>query len=112
MGLAQAKEEVKLDDWMSEVTLNELSSTALEIAEIIGIEPTLKLIKRFGGDMLYLPKEETIFRSIRDKRIKAEFNGSNYKELAQKYKITVAWVREILADTPHPDQMSIFDVQE
>ncbi|PSJ67006.1 hypothetical protein C7J99_22995 [Brevibacillus brevis] len=97
---------------MQEVTLKELSSTALEIAEIIGIEATLKLIKKFGGDMLYLPKEETIFRSIRDKRIKAEYNGANYKELAQKYNITVSWVREILADTPHPDQMNIFDIAE
>ncbi|MGC5328930.1 Mor transcription activator family protein [Brevibacillus sp. SYSU BS000544] len=102
----------QLDDWANQVTMDELPPTTRPIANLIGIESTVKLIRKFGGDMLYLPKEDTLFRSIRDKRIKSEFNGSNYRELAQKYNISVSWVREILADTPHPGQMNIMDFLE
>ncbi|SFI90646.1 Mor transcription activator family protein [Brevibacillus centrosporus] len=108
---ANIENELMIDGWMKEVAVEDLPPSIQQIADVIGFRPALLLIKHYGGEMLYLPKPDSIYRSFRDKRIKQEFNGYNYKELAQKYGITVSWVREILADTPHPDQMNIFEIE-
>ena len=49
-------------------------------------------------------------------RIREEFDGSNYKELAMRYGLTETWIRSIVLDKireirekPLEGQMSIFD---
>lgn len=78
------------------ITLENLKEEQKEVAEIIGIENYIKLVKYFGGSSIYIHKADTISRVIRDEQIKEEFNGRNYKELALKYNLSVNQIREIL----------------
>ena len=45
---------------------------------------------------------------IRD-RIKAEYNGYNTKELAEKYDLTIRQIENVLKDEPIIGQYDIYD---
>jgi Mor family transcriptional regulator len=62
----------------------------------VGLEATLALGREFGGMSLYLPKIESALRIWRDQNIRREFTGANIPELAKKYRLTSARVRQIL----------------
>ena len=40
------------------------------VAEIIGLEKTMRLVKHFGGTYIRVPKCEGLVREIRDKNIR------------------------------------------
>lgn len=87
---------VNRQSWANEIGLTELPEACRDIAEIIGVKSYLALVKTYAGESVYLPKPESLFKAVRDKRIRSEFDGGNYRELAQKYNLTVAWVRRIV----------------
>ena len=78
------------------VSLESFPEDIQMIAEIFGIDIALKLSENFGGMRLYIPKHETLLRSIRNQQIKNEFNGRNQRPLARKYNLTETQVRSIL----------------
>ncbi len=78
------------------IKIEELDGEQREIAECIGIESYLKLVRSFGGMSLYLPKEERLLKNKRDKEIRETFNGYNYKLLARKFKLSENRIREII----------------
>ena len=55
-------------------------------------------MRAYGGTFIYIPKIESLGRTVRDKMIKEEFDGSNYKELALKYGLTEVWIRNIVSE--------------
>jgi Mor family transcriptional regulator len=59
---------------------------------------------------LYLPKLDALIRKIRDEKIRNEFNGGNYRELAIKYKLTEVWVRQIVDEKIDSNQLTLFEV--
>ena len=80
-----------------------------QIAEEIGVDKLLLLCELLGGTTLYWPQLDTVLRPVRERRIKAEFNGYNYDALAIKYGISAKWVRQICG-SPYPEgQITIFD---
>lgn len=102
------KDEIKMDD---------LPEPYDSIACEIGIENTLKLAKLFSGEQVYFPTYDAVERPIRNRKIKAEFNGYNFKYLAHKYEITERTVRDIVSDIisqkqnePNKEQISFFDL--
>lgn len=70
-----------------------------EFAEIVGIDALLKLADKYGGTMVYIPLRSRITRLERDRRIKEEFNGGNYRELVRKYNVSESTVRSIINGT-------------
>lgn len=84
-----------MDQLAKELTLDMIEGDGLyrKIAETIGIGNFYELTKIVGGSTFYLPKPESVVRPVRDAHIKAEFNGYNHPELAQKYGVSVRWVR-------------------
>ena len=78
----------------------------------------LKCFRAFGGTTIYIPKAESLERAARDQKIREEFDGGNYRELAAKYGLTERWVRFILfgkldnLDDDMEGQMSIYDYPE
>lgn len=97
-------------DMVKGLTLEMIPETYRPIAEAIGIDNLAKLAVLVGGTTFYLPKLESFTRPVRDERIKAEFNGWNYAELAQKYDVTERWVRQICGEGHMEGQQSIFDI--
>ena len=79
-----------------QIRINDLPGEVQNIARVIGLKPVLNLVKQYGGDSIYIPKYEAIIRTVRNRAIIAEFNGSNLNDLARKYNLTKRYLREIM----------------
>lgn len=101
------------DDIIAEIDPKQLPHPYFLLAEAIGLKPTLVLAEHFGGTGVYFPKLEAAIRDARDKLIRKEFNGGNYKELARKYRLSESWVREIVDKGSDDNQLAIdFDTDD
>ena len=86
----------KKSEKQSFMKIEDLPDNMQEIAKLIGMEPTLKLIKMVGGEAVYFPTLTNATRRVRNRAIRSEFNGCNYKDLAKKYNLTNVGVRGII----------------
>ena len=66
------------------------------LAIIIGIDAYINLVKNYGGTNIYILKSDSLIKDIMDKKIRSEFNGYNYRYLANKYNLTDRAIREIV----------------
>jgi Mor family transcriptional regulator len=65
------------------------------VQELIGVEAAHKLVKAFGGSVIYIPRLG--ITSELHHSIKQEFrNGANYRDLAVKYGYTQTHIRRIV----------------
>ncbi len=55
-------------------------------------------MEEYGGTCFYIPKMDKIERMERNEQIKAEFDGYNFRELAQKFSLTEVSIRSIVSD--------------
>lgn len=102
-----------MDELVKELTIEMIPDNIWKkVAEEIGLENLCKMLSVVGGATIYIPKLESYLRPVRDKHIKAEFNGWNHLELAQKYNITDRLVREICGPGITEGQIDLFDGQE
>ena len=83
-----------------------------QIAQAIGAENVYRLAKVTGGVTVYIPRAESVIRPVRDAHIKAEFNGFNHIELAEKYDVTERWVRALCGLGVTEGQIGFFDAQD
>lgn len=90
--------------------VEDISPKYRPVVDIIGVEKFIELSDYAKGDELYFPKKENVIAPARNRRIKKEWNGSNLKELADRYGLTVKQIIHILKDEPVYGQMSIFDL--
>lgn len=104
-------------DLLEEVGIESLDEDQKKIAELVGMEAFRRLVRAFNGTLIYIPKIESLEKTARDGRIREEFDGGNYKELALKYGLTETWIRNIVSDKakeirarPLDGQMSIYDI--
>lgn len=84
--------------WLAEILSKDLPEPYSSLADIIGLDKTILLAGKMGGSTLYLPKIDTLYRGVRDKKIRQEFTGGNYTSLAKKYGLTERRVRNIVSD--------------
>lgn len=105
-----------MEDWIKDIEIKDLDEPYYQIAEKVGIDIAIEIAKMFQGSQVYFPKVETSCNPRRKELIRHEFNGYNYKELAEKYGFTERWVREICKDKverernkPPDNQISLFD---
>lgn len=106
-------------DLLDQVEIDNLDEEQKALAELIGLDGFRNLVRAFNGTSIYVPKIESIEKIVRDERIKDEFDGGNYRELALKYGLTETWIRNIVLDKakeikakPLDGQMSIFDLEK
>lgn len=100
------KEEL-LNELVSETRMEDIAERYQEIVKIVGIANFVKLSNYARGDEIYFPKVESVVSPARNRRIKKEFNGSNDKELAEKYNLTLKQIWNILKDEPPIRQMTL-----
>ena len=72
-------------DLLEKVQMENLDEEQKALAELIGLEAFKNLVRAFNGTSIYIPKIESLEKTVRDELIKEEFDGGNYKELALKY---------------------------
>ncbi|MDA8140382.1 MAG: hypothetical protein M0036_17180 [Desulfobacteraceae bacterium] len=89
---------------VANIEITDLPEDLRQIAEIIGLPALLALSARMGGDSIHIPHPARLATAARDRAIRAEFNGRNYRELAIRYGLTVRWVRVIVAGESGPDE--------
>lgn len=82
---------------IEKITIKEIPQNNQDLAQLIGIENFKKLVKYMGGSSIYIPKEQTLTLSLRNKNIKKEFNG-DIKILSRKYQISQSQIRNILKE--------------
>jgi Mor family transcriptional regulator len=94
----------------------EVSELFAQIIDEIGLDNAKKISRIAGGGNLYIPMVETIERPLRDRQIKEEFTGYNFRELAIKYNKSESTIREICKDIidkkrrqPMPGQLNLLD---
>lgn len=67
------------------------------VADVVATVLEEQLRTKFGGAELYVPKRAgSQSRAERDRLIRAQFNGGNYREIAQKFGLTVRQIRRIV----------------
>lgn len=99
---------VGMQDWMMELKPVDLPSPYDEIATKVGIQAALILAREYGGMMHYLPKLDKPLLKLRNEKIRGAFDGTNHKDLARKYYLTVSQIRTIV-DQPDDRQTSFLD---
>lgn len=98
-----------MDALVQELKLNDLpQGTYQQIASSIGLDAFCKLAEMVGGSTIYIPKLDSLVRPVRDVHIREEFNGYNHAELAQKYGVTVRWIRELCGSGHMEGQYDLF----
>lgn len=81
---------------MDNIKIQDLQGEQRQIAETIGLEAYLKLVKIYGGTNIYIAKIDKLLSIKRDREIVKRFNGYNYKSLANQYRLSERAVREII----------------
>jgi Mor family transcriptional regulator len=94
---------------MKEIDEKDLPEQYRIICGLIGKENTLILASKYQGLHIYLPKLDEALQKARDRKIRAEYNRYNLKELAIKYGLTEYWIRKILAQTESENQITLLD---
>ena len=74
------------------------NSVYKEICEMIGIEATLKIYLRFKGQQINFPVRLYNTHLIQMNVIK-EYDGTNIRELAQKYDYSERTIRSMIQDS-------------
>ncbi len=83
---------------LEKVKLEDLDQDQQQVAELIGLENYKKLMNVYGGMSVYIPKADRLERMEQNDKIRAEFDGYNFRELAQKYGLTEVSIRSIVSD--------------
>lgn len=91
-----------MQDWMRDVTMDILPEAHHKIAEVIGVEATLKLCEMYGGTVMYVPKTDNVYASVRAQMIRRDYNGYNTSQLARKYGVSTRTVQMTVEDMPVP----------
>lgn len=95
---------------LDRLTLADLDEDQRMLADTIGLESYKVLVQQYGGAYLYIRKEESLVKDIRDKQIRAEYNGRNLRDLAKHYRLSEMQVRNILYEEGVPGQIGITDI--
>ena len=86
-------------DVLSQAKYEDMTEEQKMLIDTIGADCFMDLVRVYGGSYVYIPKNDNIVRSIRNRNIRNDFNGHNFKELAAKYGLTVALIRSIIRET-------------
>ncbi len=85
-------------EYLKYIELNDLGAEQKELAETIGLQNYIKLMKKFGGNKIYIHKPERANIAVRDRFIKNEFNGYNLKDLIKKYNLSEKQLSQIIKE--------------
>ena len=86
-------------DVLSQAKYEDMTEEQKMLIDTIGADCFMDLVRVYGGSYVYIPKNDNIVRSIRNRNIRNDFNGHNFKELAAKHGLTVARIRSIIKET-------------
>ena len=90
-----------MDNFLEELTMEDLKGEAWELAETIGLDAFKRLVQAYNGTgRLYIPQCSRITAPIRDRHIYEDYGhgGLDVPKLALKYALTDAYLRQIIKE--------------
>lgn len=104
---------------VSELTIDDLDGEQRALAECLGLDAYKRLLLVYAGSTFTVRMPDRVTANIRNKKIRSEFNGYNWGELARKYHLHEKTIRNIVSGEfsriraePIEDQTSFFDDDE
>lgn len=104
---------------LDELTPDDLDPEQRELADCIGLAAYKKLVATYAGSTINVRMPNKLTIGQRNDKMRREFNGYNFGELARKYGLTERQIRYIVADRvrsersrPPPGQTSLFDFDD
>ena len=101
---------------LDKLTLDDLDADQRQLAECVGLEAYIKLLKNYAGSNVYIRMPDKITLGLRNEEIRKKFNGNNYRQLSAAYNLSEVTIRQIVAPVrvvvkaaPLPGQTSLFD---
>lgn len=82
------------------ILLSDIPEEYRDVAKLIGVEPFLRLARLRGGQELYIPKPESLERNARNRRIRAQADGQNFRALAAQFCLSERQIRKIIQGGP------------
>ncbi len=76
--------------------IDDIPYDLISIAKFMGVDMFIEFCEKFGGNHIYFPSKKSILRNSRNREIKRMYNGSNIKELADKYDISQMHIKKIV----------------
>ncbi|MEG2649200.1 MAG: Mor transcription activator family protein [Anaerovoracaceae bacterium] len=67
-----------------------------DLVEVFGMDVFISLIEYCGGSSLYLPSKGAVVKKARNRVIREEFDGGNFRELSVRFGISDMQVRKIV----------------
>lgn len=89
-----------------------VSGSIRELVELVGLEATIKIVARFGGQPVYIQQWDGAFRELRNERIRKEFTGNNHAALTRRFGLSLSTIYEILRRPPEHKQDDLFGAGE
>lgn len=83
-------------DHCMHIQLDDIPEEMRIIAEELGLESFLKLVKLCSGRALYIPVLASLCRNARDREIRSRFTGGNYNQLAGEFALSARQIRKII----------------
>ena len=97
---------------LDELRPEDLDESQRELADCIGIEAYRRLVSTYAGETITVRMPDRITLTLRNEKIKSDFNGYNYRELAKRYGLHENTIRRIVSDIriqkqnePLPEQL-------
>ena len=85
------------ENWRDFVCEEMLPDSHRKLVDVIGLEATLQLCDVFGGESVYIPRNDRTFAAVRAYIIKKEHQaGMSAKQLARKYGLSVRMAEKIV----------------
>ncbi len=81
---------------MKEINVESINEIYRELAELIGMEKTLKIYRNYKGLQVSFPTRLYDRKHVINQAIEANKKGKCIKHLAIKYEYSERWIREML----------------
>ncbi|MGL5753849.1 MAG: Mor transcription activator family protein [Paraclostridium sp.] len=67
-----------------------------DLVDVFGMDVFISLIEYCGGSSLYLPSKGSVVKKARNRVIREEFDGGNFRDLSVRFGISDMQVRKIV----------------
>lgn len=80
------------------IVLTHLSKNGVnpELSPSIALGVINDVARKFGGTVVYIKNRSKERTDEKHRKILADFDGSNHREICQKYKISSLWLKKLL----------------
>lgn len=86
------------NNFFDNININNVDPKYQEIVEEIGVENFIKLIDKFGGSTIYIPKLNSAYSNEIKSYVISQYNGYNKRKLANKFGLSEKTIQNIISE--------------